>query len=95
MKKYIIALMALLVGSACFAQMKGVGFKASDEDFINPERGFMSQLGSRGDKLDLKTVKALRDSKESMVWRQWDIRAYKNCDLPQEFLDGVARDFDV
>ena len=95
MKKYIIVLMALLVGSACFAQMKGVGFKASDEDFINPERGFMSQLGSRGDKLDLKTVKALRDSKESMVWRQWDIRAYKNCDLPQEFLDGVARDFDV
>ena len=49
MKKYIVALMALLVGSACFAQMKGVGFKPSDEDFINPERGFMSQLGSRGD----------------------------------------------
>lgn len=94
MKKYLVALTTLCFSLGCFAQTTGVWFKPSDEDFINPERGFLSQLGGR-DKLDVQTLKQLRDNKESMVWRQWDLRNYKTCDLPQEFLESVSKDFDA
>lgn len=85
---------AMAISLAASAQMVEVSFKPSDEDFINPERGFASQLGVR-DKLDLETLHALREKKESMIWRQWDLRDFKNKDISKDFLEGVSRDFDI
>ena len=99
MKKYILSLIALAIGFSCFAQMTEKAFKPSDEDFINPERGFMSQLGDGGRNgltdLTLKDLQACKDAKESMIWRSFDLRKYKTCDLPQDYLDHVAKDFDM
>lgn len=94
MKKILVAFFALAISASCFAQMKGVAFKPSDEDFINPERGFVSQLDGRS-ALDLNTIKGLRDAKESMMWRHWSLRNFKDCDIPQDFLDMIASDFDI
>ena len=53
-------LLLLLVCIPALAQIpvpvREVRYQASDEDFINPERGFMSQLSNPREKLDASVL---------------------------------------
>ena len=84
--RIIAALLAILVGFPAFAQqpvpMREVRYQASDEDFINPERGFMSQLSNPREKLDATVLAGLRAKKESIIWRMFQIRDYRDKPFP-------------
>ena len=80
------------IGDFPFAE---VLFRPTDEDFINPERGFVSNMGSGEDKLDAKTLERLKAAKESMVWRQFDLDEFRDCAISERFLRSIRREFDL
>lgn len=101
MKRNILTIAATLACVCCFAQAAGPGkmeeviFLPGDEDFINPERGFVSNMYSDENKLDMNTLEMLKANRESMVWRQFNIDDFKDRDLSPKFLESVRRDFDL
>ena len=92
-------ILAFLVCIPAVAQIpvpvREVRYQASDEDFINPERGFMSQLSNPREKLDAAVLAGLRAKKESIIWRMFQIRDYRDKPFTEEFLASVRADFDA
>ena len=94
MTRYILTIILTVLGLGCFAQapMEEIIFLPSDEDFINPERGFVSNMYSDEVRLDKKTLDRLKANRESMVWRQFNLDPFKDCDIPDKFLSSVKKD---
>ena len=95
--RFFAAVLALLVSLPLFAQpqMKEVVYKASEEDFINPERGFISQLSFPREPIDAKVLAGLKAKNESMLWRMYPIPEFRDKPLTEEYLAAVRADFDV
>ena len=100
MRHSILAtLLAILVSLPVLAQvpvpMKEVRYQASEEDFINPERGFMSQLSHPWEKIDAAVLAGLRARNESIIWRMFQIRDYRDKPFTEAYLASVRADFDA
>ena len=99
MKRSILALLAILVSLPVFTQVpvpvKEVRYQASEEDFINPERGFMSQLSNPREKIDATVLAGLRAKNESIIWRMFQIRDYRDKPFTEAYLASVRADFDA
>ena len=97
--RILAALLTLLVCFPAFAQLplpvKEVRYQPSNEDFINPERGFMSQLSNPREKLDAAVLAGLRAKKESIIWRMFQIRDFRDKPFTEEYLASVRADFDA
>ena len=91
--RIIMALLAVLVSLPAVAQppMKEVVYKASEEDFINPERGFMSQLSHPREPIDAKVLAGLRAKKEAIIWRMFQVRDWRDRPFTEEYLASVRR----
>ena len=74
--RIILALLTLALGLPAFSQIpvKEVVYRASKEDFINPERGFVSQYSHPREKLDPAMLAGLRAKNQSVIWRLYDAR---------------------
>jgi len=92
----VVALLAVVLSLPAFSQtpMKEVRYRASEEDFINPERGFMSQLSHPREKLDARVLAGLRAKNESILWRMFQIRDFRDKPFTEEYLASVRADFD-
>lgn len=97
MTRYILTIILTVLGLGCFAQapMEEIIFLPSDEDFINPERGFVSNMYSDEVRLDKKTLDRLKANRESMVWRQFNLDEFKDSDISAKYLGQVRKDFDM
>ena len=95
--RIIMALLAVLVSLPAVAQppMKEVVYKPSEEDFINPERGFMSQLSHPREPIDAKVLAGLRAKKEAIIWRMFQVRDWRDRPFTEEYLASVRADFDA
>lgn len=95
--RIILTALALLLALPMFGQMqlKEVRYRASEEDFINPERGFMSQLSNPREKLDAKVLAGLRAKNESILWRMFQVRDFRDKPFTEEYLASVRADFDA
>ena len=95
--RIILALLALTLSVPTFSQipMKEVIFRASEEDFINPERGFMSQYSHPREKLDPSLLASLRAKNQSVIWRLYQARDFRDKPFTEEYLASVRADFDA
>ena len=95
--RIIMALLAVLVSLPAMAQppMKEVVYKPSEEEFINPERGFMSQLSHPREPIDAKVLAGLRAKKEAIIWRMFQVRDWRDRPFTEEYLASVRADFDA
>ena len=95
--RFILTLLALVLSLPVLAQprMKEVRYTASEEDFINPERGFMSQLSHPREPLTPEVLAGLRAKNESIIWRMFQVRDWRDKPFTEEYLASVRADFDA
>ncbi len=93
--KIILILLAVNLGFPAFSQIKEVRFQPTDEIFINPERGFMSQLSNPREILDTDVLAGLRAKGESIIWRMFQVRDWRDKPFTEEYLASVRADFDA
>ena len=75
-----------------------VYFEESNEDFVNPERGFMIQVYYESGDLNKKaTVKSIQnnriDNNICVYLHSYYLTDYMESDIPQEFLDRMEHNF--
>ena len=93
--KIILILLAVNLGFPAFSQIKEFRFQPTDEIFINPERGFMSQLSNPREILDTDVLAGLRAKGESIIWRMFQVRDWRDKPFTEEYLASVRADFDA
>ena len=95
--RIILALLAVILSLPAFSQipLKEVRYQPTDEIIMNPERGFMSQLSNPREPLDAKVLAGLRAKGESIIWRMFQVRDFRDKPFTEEYLASVRADFDA
>lgn len=95
--RIILAMLAAILSLPAFSQIpiKEVRYRASEEDFINPERGFMSQYSHPREKLEPALLAALRAKNQSVIWRMYQVQNFRDRPFSQEYLASVREDFNA
>lgn len=108
-QQYLLALAFLAVLQVCRAQSKVISYEESNEDIVNPERGFYipSQTkASNFKKLDEATLRSYRTEerkvgratyaiKTALIYRAYELDTFKDGPLSDEFLQNLQEDFDI
>ncbi|MEH6681265.1 MAG: DUF4832 domain-containing protein [Sediminicola sp.] len=73
-----------------------ISYKASNEIFANPERGFMHlwSVPSEGSPLDMATLENLKNENVTIINRLYYLEAFKESDLSAAQLDLMTTDFE-
>ncbi len=110
MKKINIVFVLLLCAVLHItAQQVKMSYKESDEDFINPERGFYIPIGTTASNfklLDEKILKTYHSQPQqlsgatykiniSLIYRAYELDTFKNKPLSAAFLNNLQKDFDA
>jgi len=110
MKKIILVISAIFLTSMHLAaQQVKITYKESDEDFINPERGFYIPTGTRASNfilLDAEKLKTFRSQPQqsnrasyqvnlSLIYRGYELDIFKHRPLSDSFLNNLQKDFDA
>jgi hypothetical protein len=93
-----ILLVSLLVwprGAVSDQDMVQVSYGATSENFPNPERGFYRFAAGTptSPPLDVNTLRSYRDQGQTLVFRPYLIRDFRESDISEEFLDRMRTDF--
>ena len=105
----ILILLLFWCSMQIFAQNVKIVFKESNEDFLNPERGFYIPIGITASNfilLDEKKLKTYRTQPQqltaakykvnvSLIYRAYELDIFKDKPLSQSFLDNLQKDFDI
>jgi hypothetical protein len=108
-KQYLLALAFLAVFQLSRAQSKVISYEESNEDIVNPERGFYVPSQTKaGDfkPLDEATLRSYRTEerkvgratyaiKTALIYRAYELDTFKDGPLSDEFLQNVQEDFDI
>jgi hypothetical protein len=72
-----------------------VNYSPTDENFPNPERGFyrFAEGTPTTKPLDEATLRSYRDQGQTLVFRPYLIRDFRESDISQDFLDRMRKDF--
>jgi hypothetical protein len=83
----------VIAGSSCTAATVTTSYQSSSEDFPNPERGFSVGYYSEnvGAPLPLYYTQSSRSNNITLIHAIYNMSNYRNSDLPQSFLDLVAK----
>ena len=74
--------------------LKSVSYTSTDETFLNPERGYYSQMeGSLTKEVSLASLQALRKKGNTLVMLMYYLTGYNNGPLPEDGLAKIGRDF--
>ncbi len=109
MKKIITALFSCAVVFTLKAQNVVINYKESNEDIINPERGFYIPIGVKASNyvvLNAEQLKNYRNHpqqpgkaiftvKSSLIYRGYELDIFKNQPLSSAFLSNLQKDFDA
>ncbi|CAN5226024.1 hypothetical protein BH11BAC5_BH11BAC5_18050 [soil metagenome] len=109
MIKSAFVLLCFFTGSMADAQNKTIDYKESQEDIVNPERGFYIPSGTRAShfvSLDAEKLRTYRDNpqrsakasyavKVSLIYRGYELDTFKNQPLSTAFLTNLQKDFDA
>lgn len=109
MKKFIAGLIFCGCVFSLSAQNVTVTYKESNEDIINPERGFYIPFGTKASDftlLDAKKLVELRTApqqpaktryavKVSLIYRAYELDIFKDKPLSESFLQNLQKDFDA
>lgn len=107
-KLYLPALLCFITFNA-IAQNKTIVYHESQEDIINPERGFYIPIGTKASNFILLDVTQLTDYRNkpqilgkasyavnvSLIYRGYELDTFKNQPLSQSFLKNLQKDFDA
>ena len=95
--RILLTILLVLAVFPAFSQapLKEVVYHPTEEDFINPERGFMSQLSHPREKIDASVLAKFKAQNESILWRMYQIRNFRDKPFTEEYLESVRADFDV
>ncbi|MVM34128.1 DUF4832 domain-containing protein [Spirosoma sp. HMF4905] len=109
---YLLALVAcccLVTPTSVQAQGHHVAYRESQEDFLNPERGFYIPISTSSAKfvpLDAATLTTYRTQPQrvskatysiycSLVYRSYRLETFKDSPLSEDFLEKVRADFAI
>ena len=109
MKRILFSLFLSVLVHSLFAQQVKVAFEESNEDFVNPERGFYIPTGTKAssfvvlDSLQLMKYRCVPQSlatatyqvQVSLIYRGYELDIYKHVALPDSFLQNLQKDFDA
>ena len=72
-----------------------VSYSPTSENFPNPERGFYRFAAGTptSPPLDVKTLRSYRDQGQTLVFRPYLIRDFRESEISEEFLDRMRNDF--
>ena len=74
--------------------LKSVSYTSTDETFLNPERGYYSQIeGSLTKEVSLASLQALRKKGNTLVMLMYYLTGYNKGPLPDDGLAKIGRDF--
>jgi hypothetical protein len=93
-KKLIILL--VLIYSTCLTQVQ-VSYQPSDEIFINPERGFYTQLTSYDTQspITLSSLNNIKSQGKSLILRMYYLKSFRSVPLNQSILTMIGNDFNT
>jgi hypothetical protein len=108
-QQYLLALAFLALLQVCRAQTKVISYEESNEDIVNPERGFYvpSQTKASNFKpLDEAILRSYRTEeqkigrasyaiKTALIYRAYELDTFKEGPLSEEFLQKLQEDFDI
>jgi hypothetical protein len=108
-KQYLLALAFLAILQVCRAQSKVISYEESNEDIVNPERGFYIPTETKAGnfkKLDEATLRSYRIEERkvgrasyairaTLIYRAYELDTFKDDPLSEEFLQSVQEDFDI
>lgn len=96
MKRTILLSILLLLSITGFSQNQAtVKYEPSYEDFINPERGFIRMLEDDSGPITSEVLAESKKMRQSMVWRQYNIRRFKDKALSKEQLDIISKELGI
>jgi len=110
MKKIICLLFAgVVINVQLIAQLTSITYKASDENFSNPERGFYIPMGTKASHFDLLDTDQLKNYRSkpqqlssahyqvniSLIYRAYELDIFKHEPLSNSFLMNLQKDFDA
>lgn len=109
MIKFCLLILYGLYSTNAIAQNKTIVYKESQEDIINPERGFYIPTGTRASHfilLDAAQLKLFRTKPQqpakasyavsvSLIYRGYELDTFKNQPLSQSFLNNLQKDFNA
>ncbi len=109
MKKFFLLFLYSLFALHTMAQNKTIVYKQSNEDILNPERGFYIPTGTRaGNFVVLNAAQLKLYSKKpqqlgkasyavtvSLIYRGYELDTFKNQPLSVSFLQNLQKDFDA
>ena len=109
MLKFCCSFLCCLVVINAVAQNKIIVYKESQEDIINPERGFYIPTGTKASNyilLDAAQLKLYRSMPQqsakasyavtvSLIYRGYELDTFKNQPLSISFLKNLQKDFDA
>lgn len=86
----------LLVPLTCWAQVQ-VLYQPSDEIFINPERGFYTQVTTYDAQspLTLNTLNIIKSQEKSIILRMYYLKSFRNTPLNSSLLTMIGNDFNL
>ena len=86
----------LLVPLTCWAQVQ-VLYQPSDEIFINPERGFYTQVTTYDAQspLTLNTLNSIKSQGKSIILRMYYLKSFRNTPLNSSLLTMIGNDFNL
>lgn len=92
--KILFILYLLSISPTCWAQIQ-VLYQPSDEIFINPERGFFTQVTSYDiqSPLTLNTLNSIKSQGKSLILRMYYLKSFRNAPLNQGILTMIENDF--
>jgi len=109
MTHFCMPVLFSLLAITSVAQNKTIVYKESQEDMVNPERGFYIPMGTKASHfVALNAVQLLSYRNHphqpakasyavnvSLVYRSYELDTFKNKPLPASFLDSLQKDFDA
>ncbi len=109
MKKFWLLLFLCSLAIRALPQNKTIVYKESNEDMLNPERGFYIPSGTRASNfvlLDVQKLKTYRSNaqqpgkatytvKVSLIYRGYELDTFKDQPLSDLFLINLQKDFDA
>jgi hypothetical protein len=109
MKKHKLISILILFALNIFAQNKTIFYLESNEDFLNPERGFYIPVDTKASNfkaLDYERLSLFRTQpqkmnrasytvKVSLLYRAYELDIFKDKALSASFLENLKKDFDI
>lgn len=95
-KIYMLFVFICLIISQGFAQQQ-IYYQPTDEIFINPERGFYTQLTTYNTQspLTLSSLNTIKSQGKSLILRMYYLTNFRNTPLNQTMLNMIANDFNT